>query len=125
MGAMGMSQQDMLKVQLAQARGERATLEGRVKTTSQSIETLETALKQATETAPKDDPEVNYFAPENPTLILVIALIRTNLTQLKANLEEGMARIEYLDKSIKVMESQQSGVITNPGNFALRRPGRS
>lgn len=119
MGAMGMSQGDMLKVHLAQARGERTTLEGRVKVTSDSITTLETALKGG-DRAPS---ELVDESPTESLYRLVAALIFTNLTQLKANLDEGMARIEYLDKSIKTMEAQQSGLITNP-SMVMRRPGR-
>lgn len=90
------NQKAMMQQALMQAKGERETLRARIATTQESIKTLEAAL-------PDGLPESG--TPEYQTERMVIALIQTNLTQLRANLKEGTDRADYLDAAIKQAES--------------------
>lgn len=78
---------------LAQAKGERDTLVGRIKITQESIETLEKSLSE-----PTADTLYKVEA-------MLEALIAVNLTQLRGNLKEGTDRVTYLDEAIKQAES--------------------
>lgn len=90
-----MSQADVMAMQLLQAKAERKTLAGRIAVTKKSIEILEKATP------------ANIIVSEGLSWseTMLMALIQTNLEQLRANLQEGQERFDYLDKSITAAES--------------------
>lgn len=85
---LGVSPQDAMRYQLLQAKGDLKTLSKRVEVTKESIETLEAAL-----------------IPGFDAHSLALALVRTNLIQLYANLKEGEERMTYLLDAISKAES--------------------
>lgn len=95
---LGMSQADVIRMQLMQAKEERKTLAGRIGVTKKSIEILEKAL------------------PSGNVGLMLVALIQTNLEQLRANLQEGQERFDYLDKSISAAESPIKKALIVPPN---------
>ena len=103
---MDMSQADVMRMQLMQAKAERKTLAGRIAVTKRSIEILEKA------TPPVD--------PATFTDVMLMALITTNLEQLRANLLEGQERFDYLDKTISAAESPvKRAIIVPPGQHKI------
>ena len=95
----GMSQGDVMRLQLLQAKGELKTLKSRVLTTQKSIEILEVAAKS-----------------ETSVVAAIMAMIDAQLIQLRANLNEGLDRVEYLEKSISAAESPvKRAIIVPPG----------
>jgi hypothetical protein len=83
-----------------QAKGERETLLPRIETTEKSIKILEEALALSHVSELPAPRSHGHFLES-----LLIALINTNLTQLKANLKEGTSRVSYLNEVIKQAES--------------------
>ena len=102
-GGLGMSQADVLKMQLMQAKAERKTLAGRIAVTKRSIEILEKSL-------------LSSSGEPSPVETLLTALIHTNLEQLRANLLEGQERFDYLDKVISSAESPIKKALIVPPN---------
>ena len=103
---MGMSQADVMRMQLMQAKAERKTLAGRIVVTKRSIEILENALPR----------EGSRTGAE----IMLTALINTNLEQLRANLQEGQERFDYLDKTISSAESPiKKAIIVSSGQHKI------
>ena len=100
---MGMSQTDMMRMQLMQAKAERKTLAGRLEVTKKSIEIL---VEASTFNSP------HFVRIEK----LLQALINTNLEQLQANLLEGQERFDYLDKTISAAESPIKKALIVPPN---------
>ena len=95
---MGVNPQMTRAMMLAQAKGERETLQARIETTEESIRTLESSLPEPGMPGNPADP--NFIVER-----MLTALIQTNLVQLKANLKEGRTRIAFLDQAIKQAES--------------------
>ena len=96
---LGMSQADVMRMQLMQAKAERKTLAGRIAVTKRSIEILEAS-------------SIGHVTVEG----MLSALIQTNLEQLRANLQEGQERFDYLDKSISSAESPIKKALIVPPN---------
>lgn len=76
-----------------QAKGERDTLQKRIAVTADSVKELEDAL--------------NFQSESSVSRIerCLVALINTNLIQLRGNLKEGNERVAYLNEIIKQAES--------------------
>lgn len=103
---LGMSQADVMRMQLMQAKAERKTLAGRIAVTKKSIEILEKSLPTG----------IRPPFGANPIEDMLTALINTNLEQLRANLQEGQERFDYLDKSISSAESPIKKALIVPPN---------
>ena len=101
---LGMSQADVMRRQLMQAKAERKTLAGRIAVTRKSIEILEKSIPPET---------ISWGWTET----MLVALINTNLEQLRSNLQEGQERFDYLDKTISSAESPiKKALIVPPGH---------
>jgi ATP-dependent Clp protease ATP-binding subunit ClpA len=102
---MGMVGGGMSRAMVAQqAKGEKDTLLPRIEVTEKSIKTLEEAQARSSESSHE------FVRIE----ILLLALIDTNLIQLKANLKEGVSRVTYLNEVIKQAESPVHRAIVHP-----------
>lgn len=107
MGGTGVSQIDIQKMQLLNAKGERSTLAQRISVTSKSIEILESSGPERTEPV---EGKLSHIEA------MLSAIILANLEQLRGNLKEGNERFDYLDKAIASAESPiKKAIIVPPG----------